>query len=108
MICRCASFSLVFSCAPSLGIIVSLEQEHGGSEDILETKNCNGFLPVHFGFETAFDPLLGSVLASQEAAAKEAATSDSSRNCSDTDDNRSSHECARGGGGGRRRVKRRR
>ena len=57
----------------------------------LETENCKGLLPVHFGFETAFSPLLGSTSPTKKAPSDKRATGNSGGDSSHSEDDWRGH-----------------
>lgn len=59
---------------------------------LLETKDCNGFSPVHLGFESTFDPLFCGSFATEHPTSHETSASDRCGNGTNSDNYRGSHE----------------
>ena len=57
----------------------------------LETEDGKGLLPVHFGFETTFSPLLGCTPPANDTPSYESSTGDGSRDSSYSEDDWCGH-----------------
>jgi len=57
----------------------------------LETEDGKGFIPIHFGFETAFGPLLGSTPPTKSTPSEKRAAGDSGRDSPYSEDDWGGH-----------------